>query len=172
MQVLIYSGYYHEHQKLYDDIFGMTRSIGNIYPKYREWYYNTFLEDLKRGNRSYAIATHHMIISGCCLMKNTPNEKKICTLFVKSPYRRQGVGTDLMQAAFTELGEHPFLTVSLDKLSSFSPFLKRLGFQMKLLPKQVGKPPEALFYRPTPRCITRKQDLLPQPGCDKVRSAS
>lgn len=158
MQVLIYSGYYPEHKKLYDDIFKLTQSIEGIYPNYRDWYYNTFLEDLKRGNRSYAIATHHTIVSGCCLMKHTSDEKKICTLFVHPEYRRQGVGTDLIHAAFNELGNHPFLTVSMEKISSFSPFLAHFGFQMKMLPqKDPSKPQEALFYRPLARLIRKSR---------------
>ena len=163
MQVLIYSGYYPEHKKLYDDIFKLTQSIGGIYPNYRDWYYNTFLEDLKRGNRSYAIATHHTIIAGCCLMKHTSDEKKICTLFVHPEYRRQGVGTDLMRVALEELGPNSFLTVSMGRLSSFIPFLDRFGFQMKMLPKvKTCDPQEALFYRPKVRLIQKSRLPVPR----------
>ena len=170
MQVLIYSDYYQEHKKLYDDIFKLTQSIGGIYPNYRDWYYNTFLEDLKRGNRSYAIATHHTIIAGCCLMKHTSDEKKICTLFVGPQYRRQGIGSDLVRSALTELGPHPFLTVSDGQLSTFVPFLSRFGFQMKKLPKvKTCDPQEALFYRPTPRLIQKSRTTLPDQVKDKTK---
>jgi len=170
MQVLIYSDYYQEHKKLYDDIFKLTQPIGDIYPNYRNWYYHTFLEDLKQGHRLYAIATHHMVITGCCLMKNTANEKKICTLFVGPQYRRQGIGSDLVRSALTELGPHPFLTVSDGQLSTFIPFLSRFGFQMKMLPrKNAATPREALFYRPTPRLIQKSRTTLPDQVKDKTK---
>ena len=156
MQVLIYSGYYPEHQRLYHDIFEMTRSLGNSYPNYQNWYHRTFLEDLKKGNRLYAVAAHHQTVAGCCLMKNTPHEKKICTFFVAPQYRRQGIGTDLLRAALKELGPHPFLTVPLSKVDVFTPFLGRFGFQMKPLPqKGQGTPPEVLFYRPSPQPVQK-----------------
>ena len=170
MQTLIFSAYYPEHKYLYDDIYKMTQSIGNTYPKYKDWYYNTFIEDLKKGNRAYIIATHHMILTGCCLMKNTPNEKKICTFFVKPEYRRHGIGTEMMHAAFSEVGEYPFLTVSLEHLHEFYPFLTRFGFQTQAFSrKDKQNPTEVLFYRPQPKLILKTSNLLSQKLISQAR---
>ena len=173
MQVLIYSAYYKGHEKLYSDIFQLTRPVEGIYPNYRYWYYKTFLEDLKRGNRAYAVAMHHMKLCGCCLMKNTPDEKKICTLFVDPDFRRQGIGTRLVQASFKELGPYPFLTTSLSQVNSFTPFIGRLGFQAKPFPKKdLAMPTEVLFYRPVPQLIHRAVMPLPAAIQDKTHLIS
>ncbi|MBR6412904.1 MAG: GNAT family N-acetyltransferase [Alphaproteobacteria bacterium] len=162
MQVLIYSAYHNGHKALYRDLYEMTKSIEENYPRYRDWYYHTFLEDLKRGNRAYAVAVHRADLAGCCLMKDTPKEKKICTLFVPPKYQRQGVGTDLVRAAVRKLGTAFSLTVPLTKLPSFSPFLTRLGFQMDMIPFQNDNTPkEALFTRSSPQPIQRAHILLP-----------
>ena len=151
MQVLIYSMYHHCHELLYHDIFEMTKSITEDYPRYKDWYYNTFLSDLQKGNRAYAVALYGSDLAGCTLMKNTPNEKKICTFFVAPKYRRQGIGSGLMNAAFKKLGSTPFLTVPLTKIDIFSPFLNGFGFQMEILPqKDQNAPTEALFTRASP----------------------
>ena len=130
MQVQIFSNYYPQHQKLYNEIFDFTKDdIGWVYPKYDEWYHNTFLPDLKRGNRAYIIAGRGYTLNGCCLLKKTPEEQKICTLYVGREYRRQGIGSDLMTAALQELDKSPIITVSPGLLTGFAPFLSHFGFE-------------------------------------------
>ena len=46
-------------------------------------------------------------LAGCVLIKNTEEEKKICTLFVNPKFRRQALGKQLMEQTLKELGEHP-----------------------------------------------------------------
>jgi len=130
MQVQIFSNYYPEHQALYQDIFNFTKDdVGWIYPNYDKWYHETFLPDLKEGHRSYIISARGHVLSGCCLLKNTPEEQKICTLYVGRNYRRQGIGSDLMTAALQELKGNPIITVSPGLLSDFAPFLSHFYFQ-------------------------------------------
>jgi len=130
MQVQIFSGYHPDHKKLYEDIFNLTKEdVGWVYPNYDKWYHETFLPDLKRGNRSYVVASRNLILAGCCLLKKTPEEQKICTFYVGRNYRRQGIGSDLMTAALQELDGGPIITVSPGLLPTFAPFLSHFCFQ-------------------------------------------
>ena len=130
MQVQIYSGYHSEHKALYQDIFNLTKDdVGWFYPNYGKWYHETFLPDLERGHRSYIVSARGQTLTGCCLLKNTPEEQKICTLYVSRDYRRQGIGSDLMTAALQELKGTPIITVSQGLLPELAPFLSHFYFQ-------------------------------------------
>ena len=131
MQIKSYLGYHKEHRGLYRTLFVMTQPVGEVYDDYATWYKKTFIDGLKKGERGYIVAKEDKgQVVGCALLKNTPNEKKICTLFVRSDWRGRGVGTELMKSCIKVLGPKPLLTVSQQNIGKFRPLLQRFGFEL------------------------------------------
>lgn len=85
-------------------------------------------------------------LAGCVLIKNTEEEKKICTLFVNPKFRRQGLGKQLMEQTLKELGEHPLITVSSRNLSQLLPLLKQYGFHLSAIKKGVYNSEDTEYY--------------------------
>ena len=117
----------------------------------------TFIPDLKLGHRGYILASKHNILAGCCLLKKTQEEQKICTLYVSKSYRRQGIGSDLLTAALTELNDSPIITVSPGLASEFTPLLSRFRFKARFQINQDKKDAHAdiVFQQENPVIIQR-----------------
>ena len=131
MQIKSYFGYHKEHRGLYRTLFVMTQPVGEVYDNYADWYKKTFIPGLKNGERGYIVAKEDKgQVIGCALLKNTADEKKICTLFVRSDWRGRGVGTELMKSSLQILGPRPLLTVSQKNIAQFRPLLQRFGFEL------------------------------------------
>ncbi len=129
MQINTFSSYHPEHEALYQEMLDMTSVI--TYPGHEKWYRETFLPGLKKGERMYVVATDDGgKLAGCVLIKNTADEKKICTLFVDPDFRKRGVARELMEASLKELGEHPLITVSSRNLNQLNPLLKHFRFHL------------------------------------------
>lgn len=68
---------------------------------------------------------------GVAILKNTAEEKKICTLRVNKDYKQQGIGSILIDEAIKWLGESkPLITVPEDHISAFKPLLRKYKFQL------------------------------------------
>ena len=156
MSIQIYTSYYPEHTHLYQDMFEMTHELEKIYPDYEKWYWDKFIEGLKKGERLYAVSSKHGILNGCALLKKTQTENKISTLYVDDYYRQQGIGRSLIEASFTELGKRPVLTVSEQCLNMYLPLLRQFKFRLTGIQDNSDKHVEYIFNGFEPRHIKRK----------------
>lgn len=129
MSVQIFTNYYPIHEGLYREMLELTKPLRVYYPNFEEWYKQTFMDGLKHGNRRYVVAGVHGKVTGCCLLKDTQDEKKICTFYIAPQFRHRGIGTLMMMAALQEFLTPPIITFPEEKKQSFSPFLRRFGFR-------------------------------------------
>ena len=158
MQIKNYVTYQDEQKVLYQQVLVMSATIETIYPDYIDWYQRVFLTGLKRGERALIVATNRKHLVGCALVKKTPDESKICTLFVHPDHRGKGIGTQLMKASLSYLGPHPLLTVSEQNLAQFQPLLNKFNFHLDGQAKR-GKHMEYYFNDRKRRLI--KTGLIP-----------
>ncbi len=105
------------------------------YPFFLKWLHNVF-EELQTSEKRiiliYCNADNIFDIRGIAILKNTLEERKICTLRVLSRYRHQGIGTLLLKKSIEILKDsHPLITVSGVHMNLFGPFLKKNGFVLK-----------------------------------------
>ena len=162
MQIKTFDSFHPEHASLYAEMLDLIRSFGDAYPESDRWFKETFLSGLKKKERSYIVAwDEQKSLAGYALIKNTPMEKKICTLFVKPSFRRRGIGKQLVNQALSELGEHPLITVSGKNLPLLQPLLKQSGFHLSAVKRGVYRPDEPEYYFNDQPADAVKNGLIP-----------
>ena len=117
--------------QLYDN----TAHLKEDYPCYREWFYDVQLAGLCTDERDILLAhasnDPYNIIGMACL-KNTPAERKLCTLVIDNGYRGLGIGGNMVDAAIAKLGTNkPFFTVPDYKLGMFQALINQHAWQLE-----------------------------------------
>ncbi len=117
---------------LYSQVYELTNHISASYPSYKKWFFETFLPDLKAGNRIIlALFNDSSELIGTALLKKAIDEHKICTLFTRENYREYGIGDRLMQASVDELKRADIhLSVSGTNLEQLNNLLLKYNFEL------------------------------------------
>lgn len=133
----------HDFEEELKEIEDFLNPISNCYSNFSGWINGAVKNGLRKGTHSIIIDTitvaHHdkdstMVefnreILYTVIMKNTPNKKKICIIFVNPKFRRKGVGTKIMKNAKNMLSTfHPLITVCECLFEDVNPFLEECGF--------------------------------------------
>lgn len=107
-------------QKLIQDILLLSMTVKQDYPDYRSWFLNTQIPGLYDNTRNIIIAHINDKIVGFVSLKKTSTEKKICTFYVEKSFRRNKIGTILVEKAIDYLEEsRPLITIPMNKLNEF-----------------------------------------------------
>lgn len=104
------------------------------YPFFSKWLERVFIELRNSNKRKLLLAVEGdlLTIVGIAILKNSEEEKKICTLRVSRDYQRRGIGTALLKRAIQELDDPlPLITVSDAQINAFKPFLEKHEFVLK-----------------------------------------
>lgn len=103
------------------------------YPFFGEWL-NMAMSELTTGRREALVLTEEdkpSRLIGLTILKNDPEEKKICTIRVAPDFQRQGWGTALIKKSMEILGtDKPLITVSNKHIDVFKAFLKQFDFRV------------------------------------------
>lgn len=161
MQIKTENSFIPSHQPLYQGIFSLTKSLRQTYPNYKNWYEKTFLEGLKKGERGIIVALDGTKIVGCALIKNTSDEKKLCTLFVHPNYRRQGIGEQLLQTSIQKLGQNPLVSVSQENRSFVDGLFRKFNFHLSAMKKGVYQPDSVECFFNDARSDVVQNKLIP-----------
>lgn len=114
--------------QLCSDLF---KPLSTWYPNFTQWFNTTVLSGLEDGSREIGVSLSDQDITGYLILKNTPTEKKICTLYQKSEYRLKSTGSQLVNIAKLRLlTNHPIITVSEDNINQYQSFLSKHGFKL------------------------------------------
>ena len=109
------------------------------YPFFEEWLEHVFYMTYTKERVIITSESDDGIeIYGVCIIKNTKQEKKICTLRVATEMQRQGIGTHLVSMAIALLGDnYPLITVPQKHLEPFKRFLSFFNFKISGKVKSV-----------------------------------
>ncbi len=100
-----------------------------IYPDFKDWLTQKVFRQLITDMRKIFVAQENEIICGILILKDTDEEKKICTLRVTPRYSRLGIGSQLIKLAQSELKtEYPVITVSEKHREEFRPIFEKFEF--------------------------------------------
>ena len=106
--------------KMRQEVLMLSMIVKNDYPDYKEWYTKVQVPGLYTNERNIIIAHINEKIVGFVSLKKTPTEKKICTFYVEKSFRRNKIGTILVEKAIEFLEEsRPLITIPMDKLNEF-----------------------------------------------------
>jgi ribosomal protein S18 acetylase RimI-like enzyme len=131
----------------------LTESINETYPQHTAWYWDKFVPGIDEGKRVLvaAIEEESGVLAGVALLKNTPEEKKICTLFIDPSHRNKGLASALIRQSMTALGtDKPEITVSSGNYPQLSKLLGKYGFDLTKVIHGAYKAGEAEYYFNTP----------------------
>ena len=113
-----------------DELYQLTDWICHDYPDHRSHYYQKYLPGLADGTREITGCYIGQIPAGVIILKNTPEEKKISTLYIADDYRGLGLASKLVQASESFLGTlKPTITVADYKVPQFEGLIKRFGWE-------------------------------------------
>ena len=103
------------------------------YPRFDQWFENLFDENQRlHSEREILFCLSAGKIAGLIIIKDTPEEKKICTLRVSKWCQRQGIGRALLKRSIEQLGtKQPLITVHQDQYFAFTKLFKEFGFILR-----------------------------------------
>ena len=115
-----------------------------FYPEFHEWYQKVIKEIKEKPKERQILIkikglnpTKAQII-GFCTIKNTPEEKKICTIYINPQFRKKGYATELINAAINKLRiRNPLFTVNENINENFQGIIEK--FNWKLTEKEKDK---------------------------------
>ena len=121
-----------EFLSLADQIYNLTKHLNNSYPNYKDWFYNKQLKESLSPNRNILfVRNKNNQVVGVASLKNTKEEKKLCTLYIKKEYRNQKITTELIKESFEYLETtRPLITFSENKLSMFENIINKYNWEL------------------------------------------
>ena len=151
-----------DHEPLYGQVAWLTRDILDSYDGHWDWLQNKFFPGLQEGKRGYSFAIDSdskqivtlkrgimpiYTLAGCALLKDEPDEKKLCCLFVDPNYRGQKIASKLVEDSFEVLNTNkPVMTVSQQNLGMLQKLIERYGFELTSVKESVYKPGVKEYY--------------------------
>ena len=121
-------------QSILSKLQNLLADLECCYPFFSKWLEKVFSEIRISYSRKILLCINNGVfeIVGVAIIKDTPQEKKICTLRVLNHYQNQGIGSCLLARTKEELREPcPLITVSGVQMPTFGHFLKKRGFVVK-----------------------------------------
>lgn len=110
------------------------RFLRKEYPNFNNWYNHKVIKGVSDQTRKIFVAClndESERFGGVMILKNTVEQKKICTLCVFDDYKGQQIGTEFIKKAFEELGtKKPLITVSENNKTQFDAIFKKFGFEL------------------------------------------
>lgn len=114
-----------------------------FYPNFDLWYFANVLPSLLRKEKQILTIEDEKNLKGVAIVKNTLEEKKICTLRVMEKYQNRGIGIKLFEKSFEALQtQTPLLSVSEEKYPEFKKIFDYYGFKLTGIKKdyyRIGK---------------------------------
>lgn|GEM_PF-612966 len=133
----------------------------NSYPQFCTWMVGKVLPGLYAGERTVVIRHRGETVAGFMIVKHTEFERKICTLRVREPFQRGGLGVRLFEQGFELLGTStPLVSVAGPNLARFTDLFNYFGF--RLAERYEGK------YVPSSVEFAFNGLLSPEHACDAL----
>lgn len=114
---------------LLQEVFHFLRHLSAEYPDFSDWYWQKVVPGLRDRTRIIRCLYVNHAMAGVIILKNTPTEKKICTLRVSSAFQKQGIGERLLARAITDLQcDAPLVTVPQIHYDAYNKLFRKAGF--------------------------------------------
>lgn len=100
-----------------------------LYPNFNTWLKHKFYQPSYEDQRKIIMAHNGVSLLGVALLKKSPYENKICTLYTSPFHQGQGIGSQLVDLSLQYFDSPDVLiTVAQEKRAELAPILKSKGF--------------------------------------------
>lgn len=110
-------------------------SLKSKYPDVERWFSEKVVLGLNNGERKLFLLHRGMELIGFCITKKCFNKVKICSLFIGEKYRRQGLGTTILQKVISTYPHKTYFYISFrtffDGVSGVRAFMAFNGFNVR-----------------------------------------
>ncbi|WP_143134759.1 GNAT family N-acetyltransferase [Burkholderia ubonensis] len=118
----------------FDALTAIARSnleaVSSYYPDFGRWYSEKVTPGLYSGERSVLFREISGELAAIAVIKNTPEEKKLCCLRVMPTFQGSGLGIRMFEEAFESLEtSRPLLTVAEEQLPQFERIFDYFNFE-------------------------------------------
>lgn len=119
-----------EVDKIVMDILNITLPIKDDYPGYKDWFLNKQVKGINI-DRDILFAKYNNEIVGIVNIKNSEEEKKICTIYIKNIFRKNYIGSTLVRMACDKLETNkPLITISSNKIYDYRKIILDNGWEL------------------------------------------
>ena len=118
-------------KKLIDEVLLISMQVKYDYPDYKNWFLSKQVTGLYDNTRNIIIAHIDGKLVGFTSLKKTDTEKKICTFYVEKRFRKNQIGSKLVEKSIEFLEtEQPLITIPMDKLNEFIKISNKYGWKI------------------------------------------
>lgn len=134
-----------------EQLLPFIKQLEEHYPETEKWFDKVRAEIIAdTGIRDLITVVDGVKVVGMAILKNTEEEKKVCSIMVSPEHSNKGIGKLILDMAFIILGtKHPLITVNsvVYAVSSLKYLLKGMGFIYSKTVKNLYKDGEdELFF--------------------------
>ncbi|ADL54930.1 hypothetical protein [Gallionella capsiferriformans] len=105
------------------------RHLEKSYPNFQYWFESQVVRGILGGSRSFVIELRDGKMAGVAILKDTPEEKKICTISVCDEFKSKGMGVRLFEKSMRLLDtDKPLASVSESRLPEFEKIFEYLDY--------------------------------------------
>lgn len=120
-----------------NEIYLVTDYNHNQYQEYCKWFYGVNIPRVVNKQGEIFMALDGFTVAGLAILKNTEEEKKICTLLIQEEYRKKGFGKAFLEYSFDYLGTRkPLITIPEKNIEQFKSFIKEYEWEESKISKQ------------------------------------
>jgi ribosomal protein S18 acetylase RimI-like enzyme len=113
-----------------EDARGYLETLSDFYPGFGTWFTEKVMPGVAAGERTIVLQSTSGVLSGIAVLKDAPDEQKLCCLRVLPAFQGTGAGVRLFDKAFDLLNNKaPLLSVSEEQLPAFQKIFKYFGFE-------------------------------------------
>lgn len=111
----------------------LMETLGGVrlyYPDFKSWINYTVIPGVFTGERSIILEYRQNDLAGLAILKDSPDEKKLCCLQVMPKYQGTGIGLTLFERSFCFLDtKKPLLSISEEQKNNFYKLFNYYGFE-------------------------------------------
>jgi hypothetical protein len=153
-----------EHEQLVEisgEVFAKIAILKKSYPKLREWYFKKVVPGLFDGTRTFILELRDGQIAGVAILKDTVNEKKICTISVEDAFKSKGMGFRLFEKSMLLLkSDKPLASVSEDRVQDFEKIFQYFDYEFTSEYKGLYLPQKSEYSFNGVLCNENKYKLI------------
>jgi GNAT superfamily N-acetyltransferase len=125
----------------FEHLYGSLRHLETFYPQFASWFWAKVVPGCGDQSRRILQASAGERLAGIAILKRSPFERKVCTLWVARFARGCGFGQRLLSDSLEWLeADKPLITVCQERLHDLQPLLVKFGFKLEQAAQSLYRP--------------------------------